>query len=177
MKYDNTGRREQSEENKRKIAAAAIALINERGYDGVSVEEITKAAGVSKGAFYIHFKSKEDLIEREIRIFYDDLKSDASLPKAERLRFFLENSINHIKKSGLKTAQQWFSHSVRGSFYGKSKLNYDIRAVAEILGDEKEAKEAVSVYYGALNLWCFTDGGVDPAAIVSDYIKRSVKND
>lgn len=172
MKYDNTARKTQSDKNKQKITECGIKLINEKGFDKVSVSEITAAAGVSKGAFYIHFKSKEDLIERQIRQFYDDLKLNEDKTKDVRLRHFLINSLRHIKESGLKMAQGWFSNSVRGSFYGKSKLDYDLKAVNEIVRDEKKAEEIVSVYYGALNLWCFTDGQIDPEEIVSGYLKN-----
>ena len=74
MKYNNESRIIKSNGNKKRIIEAALELINENGYDNVSVDEITKHAEVSKGAFYIHFKSKEDLIEQEINLFYDDFK-------------------------------------------------------------------------------------------------------
>ena len=40
---------------------AAVSAIRRRGFAGTSVDDICKAAGVSKGAFFHHFKSKEDL--------------------------------------------------------------------------------------------------------------------
>jgi AcrR family transcriptional regulator len=45
------------------LADRAQALILERGYDNVSLNEIIVAAGVSKGAFYHYFPSKEALLE------------------------------------------------------------------------------------------------------------------
>ena len=72
MKYNNDMRTKVSAEKKEKIIACALNLIEEKGYDNVSVSEITKAAGVSKGAFYIHFNSKEDLIEKQISLYFDD---------------------------------------------------------------------------------------------------------
>jgi TetR/AcrR family transcriptional repressor of nem operon len=44
-----------------KILDAAQALILERGYSGTTVDDILAAAGVTKGAFFYHFKSKSDL--------------------------------------------------------------------------------------------------------------------
>lgn len=43
------------------LLAAATALILERGYSGASVDDVCAAAGVSKGSYYHHFTSKEDL--------------------------------------------------------------------------------------------------------------------
>lgn len=44
------------------LLESAKKLITERGFDRVSVEDITSGAGVAKGTFYHYFKSKEDLI-------------------------------------------------------------------------------------------------------------------
>lgn len=43
------------------IVEAALVEFHRRGFNACSVEDITKAAGVPKGSFYNHFKSKEDL--------------------------------------------------------------------------------------------------------------------
>ena len=50
-------------EREARILAAAAALIIRYGYDKTTVDEIAQEAGVSKGAIYLHFKSKEDLFE------------------------------------------------------------------------------------------------------------------
>ncbi|WP_303983745.1 TetR/AcrR family transcriptional regulator [Dongia mobilis] len=44
-----------------KLLDAAMRVIRERGYGASSVDEICAAAGVTKGAFFHHFPSKEDL--------------------------------------------------------------------------------------------------------------------
>jgi AcrR family transcriptional regulator len=44
-----------------KIMRSAVHLFVERGIDGTSVQDIARRAGVSVGALYRHFKSKEDL--------------------------------------------------------------------------------------------------------------------
>ncbi len=170
MKYNNNTREEKSKENKKRIIECALKLISEKGFDNVSVSEITNSANVSKGAFYIHFKSKEDLIEQQINIFYNDFILDESKSKKQRLEYFIIESIKHIKDAGLKMCQEWFSHSVKSSFYGKSKLAYDLKAINEIIGDENKTKEIVSIYYGALNIWCFTDGEINPFDIVNNYL-------
>jgi TetR/AcrR family transcriptional regulator, transcriptional repressor for nem operon len=46
---------------KDKILAAALGLIRERGYAATTVDDLCTAAGVTKGAFFHHFKSKQDL--------------------------------------------------------------------------------------------------------------------
>lgn len=49
-------------ETKLGILAAAVSLFSERGYDGVSIDEVTHKAGVTKGAFYHHFPNKQSLL-------------------------------------------------------------------------------------------------------------------
>ncbi len=44
-----------------KILDAAQALILDRGFAGVSVEKVIDQVGITKGAFFYHFKSKNDL--------------------------------------------------------------------------------------------------------------------
>lgn len=56
-------RKLQSQETERKILYAALELMRERGFDRVSVRDICKAAGITTGAFYHHFPSKEALLE------------------------------------------------------------------------------------------------------------------
>ena len=41
----------------------AERLFLEKGYERTTVNDVIDAAGVSKGAFYHHFRSKEDLLE------------------------------------------------------------------------------------------------------------------
>ncbi|MDO9546039.1 MAG: TetR/AcrR family transcriptional regulator [Pelolinea sp.] len=50
-----------SQETRRQIKSAAIEKFCRSGYDVASVAEICKQAGVSKGAFYHHFPSKQSL--------------------------------------------------------------------------------------------------------------------
>ena len=43
------------------LMSSAATLIAERGYSGASVDSIVETAGLSKGTFYWHFESKEEL--------------------------------------------------------------------------------------------------------------------
>src|SRR4030042_3336436 len=52
-----------------RILKQAMKLFLEKGYHGTSIDDITQAAGLTKGALYWHFRSKEDLLERIIEEF------------------------------------------------------------------------------------------------------------
>ncbi|AZK46089.1 TetR/AcrR family transcriptional regulator [Paenibacillus lentus] len=54
-------KQQQSEQTKKKIAEASMALFIQKGYRATSIEDIVKAAGCSAGNIYYHFKNKEGL--------------------------------------------------------------------------------------------------------------------
>jgi TetR/AcrR family transcriptional regulator, transcriptional repressor for nem operon len=45
-----------------RLLAAALKVVRTKGYEASTVDDLCKAAGVSKGAFFHHFKSKQDAI-------------------------------------------------------------------------------------------------------------------
>ena len=53
--------REQAAEHRNHIIDVAGRLFRERGFDGIGVANLMKAAGLTHGGFYGHFESKEDL--------------------------------------------------------------------------------------------------------------------
>jgi len=53
--------REQAAENRERIVQVAAKLFRERGFDGIGVADLMKAAGLTHGGFYGHFESKDDL--------------------------------------------------------------------------------------------------------------------
>ena len=53
--------REKFAESRKRILEAAATLFREKGFDGVGLGDIMKAAGLTHGGFYGHFGSKEDL--------------------------------------------------------------------------------------------------------------------
>jgi TetR/AcrR family transcriptional repressor of nem operon len=59
--------REKAAENRERIIEAAGALFRERGFDGIGVADIMKAADLTHGGFYGHFDSKDDLVAQASR--------------------------------------------------------------------------------------------------------------
>lgn len=64
----------------REVIEVAVRLFARKGFDGTGIDEILREAGVSKGAFYYHFRSKEELL-REIH----DAFAEYQLGKAEEI--------------------------------------------------------------------------------------------
>lgn len=57
-----------------RLLAAGKRLVGDRGYFETSVHQITDAAGLSVGAFYVHFDSKEELFAALIRRAGQDVR-------------------------------------------------------------------------------------------------------
>lgn len=63
MEQKKTSKQEmKSKATKQKILDISLRIMREKGYDQMQVSHICKEAGVSVGAFYHHFPSKEDII-------------------------------------------------------------------------------------------------------------------
>ncbi len=62
------------------LLRAAEAVFSERGLAGARVEDITARAGVSKGAFYLHFKGKEDCFQQIVEGFVARLAGNVDRP-------------------------------------------------------------------------------------------------
>jgi TetR/AcrR family transcriptional repressor of nem operon len=58
-------------ENRRRILTAATQLFREHGIDGAGVDAITKAAGLTHGAFYSQFGSKEAVVVEALSMVLD----------------------------------------------------------------------------------------------------------
>lgn len=58
--------REQAVENRKRIVKTAGRLFREKGFDGIGVADLMKAAGLTHGGFYGHFDSKEALAAEAI---------------------------------------------------------------------------------------------------------------
>jgi len=50
------------EQSRRELVSIAIDCFSRYGYQGTSIDRIARAAGVTKGALYYHFKDKEALL-------------------------------------------------------------------------------------------------------------------
>jgi AcrR family transcriptional regulator len=61
------------EERKQEFLQAALDLFSKRGYESTSVQDILNAVGVTKGAFYYYFKSKEEVVDELLGSFRTDM--------------------------------------------------------------------------------------------------------
>ena len=64
----------QGQMTRRAIFQAAEEIFGRYGFNRANVSEITRRAGVAQGTFYVHFKSKRDLMEGVVRYLSHELR-------------------------------------------------------------------------------------------------------
>lgn len=99
-----TKRQTQAKETRRAIFENAVALFREKGFDSVTVEEITTRAGTAKGSFYTYFRTKSDIIIEEFKAiddFYEHYHHNLKRygTAAERLSAFTRAQMRHVRDS------------------------------------------------------------------------------
>ena len=94
----------QRQEREALILRAAMDLLINQGYHETSMEEIASRVGISKGAVYLHFPSKEDLIAalfergaRSLSKLVGDILSSSGSP-SEKLSLLIEQVYGNMGK-------------------------------------------------------------------------------
>jgi AcrR family transcriptional regulator len=59
---------------------AMVALIGEKGFHAISVQDIAARAGVNRATFYLHYRDKNDLLIKSLRDALDELIADITPP-------------------------------------------------------------------------------------------------
>lgn len=70
---------------RRALRDALIALILEKGYDAITVQDITDYADLNRGTLYLHYRDKQDLLLSSSEEMYDDLVAQLTPVSPENL--------------------------------------------------------------------------------------------
>ena len=173
-----TNRQRMAQETRKKLLEAGKKILTEKGMSDTCVEEITEAAGVSKGTFYTYFRRKEELVFELSRNRFDELLQKAretpgSFP--DRLKEYLTGFSGLIEEGGARLAQDWVKRVVspagKGQYTDRGKLAADIAALedlfsfgvrAGLLDKRVPAKELArtlaDLLYGEMLCWSMSDG-------------------
>lgn len=78
------------ERSRRVVLTAALELLGELGYGGLTIEAVAARAGVGKSTIYRHWDGKLDLVEDAVRVLRSDLAVPAAGPVRERVVALLQ---------------------------------------------------------------------------------------
>ncbi|NJP43060.1 TetR/AcrR family transcriptional regulator [Actinacidiphila epipremni] len=149
------------------LLAVAVEVFNERGYDGTSMEDLSRVAGISKSSIYHHVRGKEELLNRAVGRALEGLFGILDQPEAvdgpavrrleyviRRTAVVLMDELPYVtlllRVRGNTTTERWAM---------KRRREFDQR-VAELLKDavaegdlrtDVEARLATRLLFGMIN--------------------------
>ena len=167
-------REDQALQTKNKIIEAAKKLIIENGFDNVSVDDITKLAGVAKGSYYVYFKKKEDIISEigclEFRYINEEIINMKDISFIDKLKYYAKRYKQGLLELGVEISKCWLQDNLNC----RCKLEYDYSTISNMINEgikNKEIKEdinvsdltyfIISVLYGIMLVWIMSNGQIE----------------
>ncbi|MGO6846851.1 TetR/AcrR family transcriptional regulator (plasmid) [Rhizobium ruizarguesonis] len=86
---------EHKEETRTRVIAAAGRVFRQEGYGGAGIDALTKAAGVTNGAFYGHFKSKGEAFRTAVLAGLEELRQGIAALKASQPKDWLTTFVGY----------------------------------------------------------------------------------
>jgi AcrR family transcriptional regulator len=184
-----TKRKEQALVTKDRIYSAAIELMDRKGFENITIADISKEAGVSVGAFYHYFTSKNDILAEIFRKadeyfstqVIDGLKGK-SIP--EKIVEYFDHYAKFNVSSGVELTQQLFNPKIK-FFLKKDRPMLTI--LADLIQEGQEKKEIRAdedpeelsrllfvMARGVVFEWSLYDGSYDLEATMHKYIETLV---
>ena len=159
----------QAAENRQTVINVASRLFRERGFDGIGLKDLMEGAGLTQGAFYKQFESKEDLAAQASRRALESASQRWSAAIAENpddplgavIAFYLSAGHREEKLDGCPVVALG-SDAARQGAGVKAAFEDGIKAYLEVLGpllpktdgedSNRKAMVVLSTMVGAMTL-------------------------
>lgn len=149
------------------LLSVAVQVFNERGYDGTSMEHLSKAAGISKSSIYHHVAGKEELLRRAVSRALDGLfgilgEEHARVGRAvERLEYVTRRMVQVLiselpyvtlllRVRGNTDTERWAMERRREFDHQVAELLKAVAADGDVRGDI-EVRLATRLVFGMIN--------------------------
>ena len=174
-----TKRAEQADATRRKLLYTAYQMIREDGYPSLTIRSLCQRSGVSTGAFYHHYTSKEDLITQGFMTFdtklEKELEETADENPVEMILHIILSLTRYVFDNGSGFAKELYISqlSIENNFitrkdriYYQSVLRYVRTAQNEELINPDANPDAITnlllrIGRGTILDWCLHDYGYD----------------
>lgn len=194
-------RKVQGAETKRKLYKIAEKMFMERNFSDVNIEDITDEAGITKGAFYVHFESKDALIalliadyasktDTDYKAFLENLPSDMSsssvlLALTEKISDTLSNTLGYenMKKmyqmmlvgtTGIE-AVKGYSRKLYALFYSILEKGVRCGEFTSSLSLETLSRHFVMAIRGVSYEWCVRYPDFDLREQVTEHVRLLIE--
>ncbi|MED3794180.1 TetR/AcrR family transcriptional regulator [Niallia alba] len=139
-------------EKEKIIIDSAIKFFAQKGFSSTSVQEIASDCGISKGAFYLYFKSKDSLLYKILQYYYDELIetleeiSQRPVPSRDKyidqLTFMFDHALKHKEFIIMQSKEQAIplNNSIK-ELLAKMQAelqDYNLKGLLAIYGEEKK---------------------------------------
>jgi AcrR family transcriptional regulator len=175
------------------LLAVAVRVFNDRGYDGTSMEHLSKAAGISKSSIYHHVAGKEELLRRAVSRALDGLfgildEEHACEGRAvERLEYVVRRMVEVLiaelpyvtlllRVRGNTATERWALERRREFDHRVAELLKASAAEGDVRGDV-EVRLATRLVFGMINSiveWYRPDGRGANERDVADAVAQLV---
>ena len=185
-----TNRAKQAEITKNRIYECGVELITKHGFDGVTIDQIAKKAGVSVGTYYYYYKTKYDLFGEMFKkaddYFLEEVEGHLVVGKSyDQVIEFFEKYVEFNYLNGLDMVKKLYTSNNK-MFITKGRVMQIIleniikegQALGE-LSNSQTADEITHILFiaarGAVYEWCLHDGQIDLKALMNSVISPMIE--
>jgi AcrR family transcriptional regulator len=156
------------------LRQALMDLIPEKGYNAITIKDITDRATLNRATFYLHYRDKDDLLYKGMREVLDELTAANPLPVAEagvlstaETRITIERDFKHVAQNESFYRAMLGENGVWGFAHRLQKYIYELteRRLISVLGElpagpvpaEIVLAHIASAYVGIIQWWVEND--------------------
>lgn len=169
-----TEREKKKDQTRSALAAAAIELFTERGYDAVTMAQVAEAVGVSRRTAFRYFPAKDDLMlehpNQWMHVFNEFVEAHQHLKTSRRLREAAYAVAGHIESNPEPVLQLFaltFTHPSLAAGYARTNHAWVLRVAGELAASSSEttvpttttplaAEVLAAAYMGMVDTVCAT---------------------
>lgn len=186
-----TSRQIQAEQTKQHILDTVAAIMSEKSFDEMNIQEICKKANISVGAFYHHFENKAALIieiYKDVDVFFQNEIWDIvkELEPIEAILEYLKQQCKYAEEAGCDVTKNLYKAQIdngnlfylsidRGLPQGLQKLVTKACEQGLLYQDvhpEQITKELLILSRGIIYNWCVSNGQNEIQETVSSMAKK-----
>jgi len=182
-----TGRQAQAIKTRNKIYNIAFDLMEKKGFGNITIEEISRKAGVSVGAFYHYFRSKNDILveiyHRADEYFEENVANKLESDRAtDRIVEYFIHYARYSSRTGIEFSKHLYNTDNK---FFIQKDRFMLKVLEDILTDgqgsgeirtDMDASEIADELFifvrGIMFDWCLYDGAYDLESRMASAVRR-----